>query len=371
MRPAVNQGFKPDTVIVESGFRPIVRTDGTGVQLPKEIIDQVAHRREDPGTEIDEVMETDTLFLTAQQGGSETQSFEPMFIPSPLDSTNATKVLRVKEVTPTASALRLPSAALEHALPSASELRKPTLGELFGDDSNEEQLEMEPLPEADDVEPLEETTKKDAVTTTKDILRNTTKKPDPELLEDLFGPDEEELYADELELDMDDRMAAAAERIDTYYLPPDNRKIPHTRVPSGALYTFDGKSVVDSSLVLPPKLNAPDNGGVHQRHAQYGLTPLEQLVRTTPQFGVYRGELPQEFRGTEPQPVSEYSHPAALSRTTPVFSSSSGSTIYPHSSSSGASTSTVSSSSSSPLSSSSLRPISTKLQLLKPEGRRA
>ncbi|XP_043652121.1 protein Skeletor, isoforms D/E isoform X1 [Drosophila teissieri] len=373
MRPAVNQGFKPDTVIVESGFRPIVRTDGTGVQLPKEIIDQVAHRREDPGTEIDEVMETDTLFLTAQQGGSETQSFEPMFIPSPLDSTNATKVLRVnvKEVSPTASALRLPSAALEHALPSASELRKPTLDELFGDDLNEEELEMEPMPEADDVEPLEETTKKDAVTTTQDIPRNTTKKLDSALLEDLFGPDEEEMYADELELDMDDRVAAAAERIDTYYLPPDNRKIPHTQLPSGALYTFDGKSVVDSSLVLPPKLDAPDNGGVHQRHAQYGLTPLEQLVRTTPQFGVYRGELPQEFRGTEPQPVSEYSHPAPFSRTTPVFSSSSGSTIYPYSSSTGASTSTLSSSSSSPLSSSSLRPISTKLQLLKPEGRRA
>jgi len=126
-----------------------------------------------------------------------------------------------------------------------------------------------------------------------------------------------------------------------------------------------------SSLVLPPKLDAPDNANVHQRHAQYGLTPLEQLVRTTPQFGVYRGELPQEFRGTEPQPVSEYSHPAPFSRTTPVFSSSSGSTIYPYSSSTGASTSTVSSSASSPLSSSSLRPISTKLQLLKPEGRRA
>lgn len=373
MRPAVNQGFKPDTVIVESGFKPIVRTDGTGVQLPKEIIDQVAHRREDPGTEIDEVMETDTLFLAAQQGGSETQSFEPMFIPSPLDSTNATKVLRVnvKEVSPTASALRLPSAALEHALPSASELIKPTLDELFAEDLNEEELEMEPMPVADDVESLEETTKKDAVTTTINIPRNTTKKPDPDLLEDLFGPDEEELYADELELDMDDRVAAAAERIDTYYLPPDNRKIPDTRVPSGALYTFDGKSVVDSSLVLPPKLDAPDNANVHQRHAQYGLTPLEQLVRTTPQFGVYRGELPQEFRGTEPQPVSEYSHPAPFSRTTPVFSSSSGSTIYPYSSSTGASTSTVSSSASSPLSSSSLRPISTKLQLLKPEGRRA
>jgi len=225
---------------------------------------------------------------------------------------------------------------------------------------------------------LEETTKKAVTTTTKEIPSSTTKKPEPELLEDLFGPDEEDIYADELELEMDDRVAAAAERIDTYYLPPDNRKVPHSSLPSGALYTFDGKSVVDSSLVLPPKLDAADIGGVHQRHAQYGLTPLEQLVRTTPQFGIFRGELPQEFRGTEPQPVSEYSHPAPFSRTstTPGFSSSSssGSTIYPYSSSPGTSTSlstSSSSSSSSPLSSSSLRPISTKLQLLKPEGRRA
>ncbi|XP_017001355.2 protein Skeletor, isoforms B/C isoform X1 [Drosophila takahashii] len=379
MRPAVNQGFKPDTVIVESGFRPIMRTDGTGVQLPKEIIEQVANRREDPGTEIDEVMETDTLFLTAQQGGSETQSFEPMFIPSPLDSTNASKILRVnvKEVSPTASALRLPSAALEHALPSASELRKPTLDELFGEELNEEELELESLPQGDDEE---ETTKNSATATTKEIPSTTTKKPkETELLEDLFGPDEEDIYADELELEMDDRVAAAAERIDTYYLPPDNRKVPHASLPSGALYTFDGKSVVDSSLVLPPKLDAAGNGGgVQQRHAQYGLTPLEQLVRTTPQFGIFRGELPQEFRGTEPQPVSEYSHPAPFSRTTgsttPAFSSSSGSTIYPYSSSPGTSTSasfSPSSSSSSPLSSSSLRPISTKLQLLRPEGRRA
>ncbi|XP_020817377.1 protein Skeletor, isoforms B/C isoform X1 [Drosophila serrata] len=379
MRPAVNQGFKPDTVIVESGFRPIMRTDGTGVQLPKEIIDQVAHRREDPGTEIDEVMETDTLFLTAQQGGSETQSFEPMFIPSPLDSTNASKYLKVKikEVTPTASALRLPSAALEHALPSASELRKPTLDELFGediahnDDLEEKELEQERFPSEVDEESAEGTTKKVIPTTPKET---TTRKPEHEFLEDLFGPDEDDLYADEMEPEME-----AAERVDTYYLPPDNRKIPHASLPSGALYTFDGKSVVDSSLVLPPKLDAPDNG-VHVRHTTYGLTPLEQLVRTTPQFGAYRGELPEEFRATEPQPSTDYPRPAPFSRTSTTLSgfsssSSSGSTIYPYSSSPGTSTSTTistSQSSSSPLSSSSLRPISTKLQLLKPvDGRRS
>ncbi|EDW23844.1 GL23703 [Drosophila persimilis] len=381
MRPAVNQGFKPDTVIVESGFRPIMRTDGSGVQLPPELIDQVAHRREDPGTEIDEVMETDTLFLAAQQGGSETQSFEPMFIPSPLDSTNASIQMK-KAVTEAdvdeASALRLPSAALEHALPSAAQLRKPTLGELFGEDMDEEmggKLDDEELEEEPVLPSKKPSTAAVGLSSTTQAIVTPEQEPEHEVFDDdmasLFGPDsqEEELYADELE--PEDKLAAAAERIDTYYLPPDNRKIPHAGLPSGALYTFDGKSVVDGSLVLPPKLDARDNGLL--RHSHYGLTPLEQLIRTTPQFGAFHGELPEEFQSTESpvrpgaQPVTEYSNPVPFTRTSAsVFPSSSsssssttttgsGSTIYPQSSTS---------TSSSPSPSSSLRPISTKLHLI-------
>ncbi|KAH8267320.1 hypothetical protein KR018_006886 [Drosophila ironensis] len=368
MRPAVNQGFKPDTVIVESGFRPILKTDGSGVQLPKEIIDQVAHRREDPGTEIDEVMETDTLFLTAQQGGSETQSFEPMFIPSPLDSTNASKMLekvKSKGTSPTASALRLPSAALKHALPPASELKKPLkVEELFGEEALREDEESD------------ETTKKPSELASE--TSTSTRRPEPDFLEDLFGregPEEEELYADEMEqeTEADDRMAAAAERIDTYYLPPDNRKIPHASLPSGALYTFDGKSVVDSSLVLPPKLDAPERAGNVRHSTPFGLTPLEQLVRTTPQFGAYRGELPEELRATDPPlAVTDYSRPVPFSRATTTNSGLGSSTysVFPSSSAVTSATATATATApayTSPLSSSSLRPISTKLHLLKPD----
>ncbi|XP_030370356.1 protein Skeletor, isoforms D/E-like [Scaptodrosophila lebanonensis] len=373
MRPAVNQGFKPDSVVVESGFRPIIRNDGNGVQLPPEIVEQVAHRREDPGTEIDEAMETDTLFLTAQQG-NEPQSFEPMFIPSPLDSTNATILLKNSAPTTTtasslasASALRLPSAALEHALPSASKLRKPTLEELFG----EELLETGPDATAEEeqlVGTINPASKQTEHTTTEKLSKTDTDYSD---LASLFeGEDDEQLPADDME-EEEDKEAQAAERIDTYYLPPDNRKIPHAGLPSGALYTFDGKSVVDSTLVLPPKLEARDTGLLRRPH--YGLTPLEELIRTTPQFGAYRGELPEEFQTTEntvlppvQQPVTEYSNPVPYSRSTATARSSSGSSTY--GSTSSLFTSRISSNSihshTSPLPLSSLRPISTKLHLL-------
>ncbi|KAL7731006.1 hypothetical protein ACLKA6_014229 [Drosophila palustris] len=356
MRPAINQGFKPDSVVVESGFRPIMRNDGTGVQLPPELIEQVAHRREDAGTEIDEVMETDTLFLTAQQGGSETQSFEPMFIPSPLDSTNATRLASKAppEIDPVASpsstslALKLPSAALKHSLPSAAQLRKPSLEELFheaGDD--------EPPSDAED----QEATKPPFVVLKEQSSAEMLEEdPDYDDLANLFDTEEEiqhaqDNLADDLETEPDDKVAQAAERIDTYYLPPDNRKIPHASIPSGAVYTFDGKSVVDSTLVLPPKLDARDSG--HSRHTHYGLSASEKLVRTTPQFGVYRGELPEELLSTlQPgvQPVTDYTNTGSTS-TLPVSPSSYQSPSSP---------STI-------ITSSSLRPISTKLHLLKPD----
>ncbi|XP_030081549.1 protein Skeletor, isoforms D/E-like [Drosophila hydei] len=357
MRPAINQGFKPDSVVVESGFRPIVRNDGTGVQLPPELIDQVAHRREDPGSEIDEVMETDTLFLTAQQSGSETQSFEPMFIPSPLDSTNATMLaLSTKEevVDPlpeSPSPLRLPSVAIKHALPEAAELRKPSLEELFLE-GEEDDVQSEAV--GQDKRPT--STNKPTIIEKKQGSSETAIGAGEDLDYDdvgsLFEPSAEEEHhmqdslADDLQMEPDEKIAEAAERIDTYYLPPDNRKIPQAGIPSGAVYTFDGKSVVDATLVLPPKLDARDSG--HSRHTHYGLTPLEKLIRTTPQFGAYRGDLPEDFLSTTQagvRPVTDYTSPGRLS------SSSTDSTLHSHSS---------------PLLTSSLRPISTKLHLLKP-----
>lgn len=375
MRPAINLGFKPDTVVVESGFRPIVRNDGNGVQLPPELIEQVAHRREDPGTEIDEVMETDTLFLTAQQGGSETQSFEPMFIPSPLDSTNATrlasKVSQPVAVAPiavpvaapvaSASALKLPSAALKHSLPAAAQLRKPSLEELFDDVVDDGTQHDTEVLETEDrivatIPPVLGAVKEPS---SAEVMIAHEEDPYYDDLANLFDTEEEEeeevqpkqadTLADDLEMESDDKVAQAAERVDTYYLPPDNRKIPHASIPSGAVYTFDGKSVVDSTLVLPPKLDARDSGGA--RHPHYGLSPLEKLIRTTPQFGVYRGELPEEFISTPLPEATDYPSSIGFGSTSQATSPGIGSTLHSQSSPSSIT--------------SSLRPISTKLHLLK------
>ncbi|XP_062123757.1 protein Skeletor, isoforms D/E isoform X1 [Drosophila sulfurigaster albostrigata] len=371
MRPAINQGFKPDSVVVESGFRPIVRNDGTGVQLPQELIEQVAHRREDPGTEIDEVMETDTLFLTTQQGGSESQSFEPIFIPSPLDSTNATRLTTsnmpqaVVDPVASASPLKLPSSALTHSLPSAAQLRKPSLEELFQENSDDEETLTDAADQMEDV--LQATNPPFVVSKEQNSVELFDAHSDYDDLANLFATEEEEnqqahaqaqdSLADDNETETDDKIAQAAERIDTYYLPPDNRKIPHASIPSGAVYTFDGKSVVDSTLVLPPKLDAPDVS--LSRHTDYGLTASEKLVRTTPQLGVYRGELPEDFLSTlQPvgQPVTDRTNDHRV-----AFGASSTSVLP------GADSPYETQSPSSPPLTSSLRPISTKLHLLKPD----
>ncbi|KAI8422931.1 hypothetical protein MSG28_014034 [Choristoneura fumiferana] len=84
LHPAVNTGFKPDTIVVESGFKPIIReplmagedriTDYDG-----------ANRREDTDVEEDYDEAPQTLSNHAYSSDKLTQSFEPMFIPSPPD----------------------------------------------------------------------------------------------------------------------------------------------------------------------------------------------------------------------------------------------------------------------------------------------
>lgn len=84
LREAANTGFKPDTVIVESGFRPIFRRE------------DVVHREEDSFEESQErvadqsksISRRSDNFEDSEEIYSEPTSafFEPMFIPSPLDS---------------------------------------------------------------------------------------------------------------------------------------------------------------------------------------------------------------------------------------------------------------------------------------------
>ncbi|KAI8117583.1 isoforms D/E, Protein Skeletor, partial [Lucilia cuprina] len=378
MKPAVNEGFKPDTVVVESGFKPILRQDGP--MPPPEVVEQIASRREDPGLEIDEAMETDTLFLTSQQQ-TQTQNFEPMFIPSPPDSTNATIIIRKTSDalnmynTPVAQSMALPQSNKDFVynkpissmlkstlnLPEAAKLRNASLEDILNESTEQDDIknvdykeenvqnnleesttqkplntkqnnvvikeieDMYPSDEYIDMEGFQSQTKLKliATTTTKEEpkIKSTTpaevvlklskiNKSDKSNLDDIeFDSDdsrdvgehndnnnEREDDDDEYLFDLDQPEAQAAERIDTYYLPPDNRKIPHSNIPSGSVITFDGKSVIDSSLVLPPKLDTERDDTSSPRlfngNGRQGLSKLQQLIRSTPQVVPFRGEIP-------------------------------------------------------------------------------
>lgn len=229
-RPSVqhNNGFQPDSVIVEGGFRPIVkrRMDDhiDDAATEEDGNDNSNRRRDDNVTDIDDNGEGDALFVNQDV---ENKQFEPMFIPSPLDSINTSN------------------------------------GRVFVNEKLLDSMNIE---------------------------------------------------------DGDDKMMMAGERVDAYYLPPDNRKIPGRIYPEGSVVTYDGKAVLDYSLVnpLPPPL-PPKNNFLFSGH----LSKTEQLIRSTPQFGPFHGEFPPlapdfvppeivpNLRPTiqNPLPVTEYTNP--------------------------------------------------------------
>lgn len=255
---AINEGFKPNTVVVESGFKPIIRDFMDG----NVTISQDANRRndikKDPAEEINKAMEADTLFLSS--GGQKLkQSFEPMFIPSPMDRINTSGLETIEPV--------------------------------------------QKKPEAQSV----------------------VKKIEEEMMEREIPVVEQPDEGDELEMEDDDddededEIAVAAERVDTYYLPPYNAKRPTHRIPEGAVVTYDGKAVLDTTLITPPKIEFKD----HLQDVRKGLSSIEEYVLRTPQFGPFRGEIPPltpNFLPTDipKNPVTEYSNPFI---TTPTGSS--------------------------------------------------
>ncbi|XP_053947479.1 protein Skeletor, isoforms D/E isoform X1 [Anastrepha ludens] len=292
MKPAINNGFKPDSVVVESGFRPILRSDG-GAQPPT--IEQVAHRREDPGSEIDEVMETDTLFLTAQKE-TQTQNFEPMFIPSPPDSTNVTVIIRNIASSSSNPELNVLDSTISAKMPTVAKLRNATIEEILSELDDEHLVDAVTSKFGEIVTNIP--TKEDDKATNESSSERRNESDNNKTVSELYVEDS---LSEMEEIDNeDDREAQAAERIDTYYLPPDNRKIPHASLPSGAVVTFDGKSIVDGNLVLPPKLEILQEAS--SRRQAHGLSQIEQLIRSTPQVRPFRGEIPQpvvEFLSNE------------------------------------------------------------------------
>ncbi|XP_062535814.1 protein Skeletor, isoforms D/E-like [Armigeres subalbatus] len=208
--PQSSTGFEPSSVVVESGFKPIYRRNG---MMNAEYDDLLRHhgdmiqRRQD--YDIDEAIESDALMIGS--GEPQRQAFEPMFIPSPLDS----------------MALAQKSAEVEE--------RKAAMERLTGD------------------------------------LK--------------------EMNVEEGE----DKMAMPDDRVDSYYLPPATQNVVKV-YPEGSVVSYDGKAVLDVSL-----LNSPSNV---RQEAIKSVSKTEQFIRDNPQFGPFRGEIP---------PISDYvapdSHP--------------------------------------------------------------
>lgn len=221
-KEAINTGFHPESVKVESGFIPI---------LKKQDMDDI-YTEQDGGLEsflagnrrndenIDDEREDDILFINHT---AEKKDFEPMFIPSPPDSIKKKK---------------------EH------------------------------------------------------------------LTGDLMDMDVE---------DGEDKLGVAAERQDIYYLPPRQEN----KIPARTVVTYDGKAVLDTSLINSETSNFNPN------LYNVGLK-TEQLVRETPQFGPFHGEIPplttdfvqrdsqnknSEKINTRPAPiVTEYLNPLSNSK---------------------------------------------------------
>jgi hypothetical protein len=96
---AVNTGFKPDSIVIESGFKPIIREP---LMAAEDRItndnDKSANRRED--TDVEEDYDESPQYIShAFPSEKLTQTFEPMFIPSPPDHLVPTED-RTREIFP-------------------------------------------------------------------------------------------------------------------------------------------------------------------------------------------------------------------------------------------------------------------------------
>ncbi|KAH9632939.1 hypothetical protein HF086_002761 [Spodoptera exigua] len=86
--PAVNTGFKPDSIVVESGFKPIIREPLMAGEDRIAGFEENTNRRED--TDVDEDYEEAPQSIQSSNhqyppSDKVTETFEPMFIPSPPD----------------------------------------------------------------------------------------------------------------------------------------------------------------------------------------------------------------------------------------------------------------------------------------------
>ncbi|XP_039275374.1 protein Skeletor, isoforms B/C isoform X3 [Nilaparvata lugens] len=228
----LSSGFNPGAVVLESGFKPIIHNftnehDRVGTSDDGE---------EEEGEEMVGAINLDPVD-EGQNGGAEEvnkdEFFEPIFVPSPLDSLQKpTKKQGGDELSPTKKKLMASNKPVRQSIVVIR--RRPMYAE---------------------------------------TPKFRSQSPDQ----------------------VEDELAMAAEQMDTYYLPPSGPiygvstsghiSVPAKRESNGAtIVTYDGKPVANGEVLSPSSLSS--------RSFSKKPKGSEDLVRSTPQFGVFRGDIP-------------------------------------------------------------------------------
>lgn len=148
LRPAVNTGFKPNTIVIESGFKPIIREPLMDRSSDYDTDNKSnMNRREDTDVEEDYEESPQPIANHAYNTPSDkiTETFEPMFIPSPPDYLLQTND-RTKEVFPKNHAKE----DRPHPVYMKSESK---LNTLFSQQNMEKEIPLDMVMESDRVSP--------------------------------------------------------------------------------------------------------------------------------------------------------------------------------------------------------------------------
>lgn len=265
IQPAVNTGFKPDSIVVESGFKPIIREPLMAAEdrIADEYDYNGSNRRED--TDVEEDYEESPQFISNNPiypSDRLTETFEPMFIPSPEDHLLPTED-RTKEIFPKNHAKE----DRPHPVYVKSESR---LNALFSKNNMEKEVPSDLMMEQDSISPQYLPPE---LAPTKESKRKTTKTP---------------LTKKSTEKEATTDLIMESDRISPQYLPPDP-KLPkeHSQKLSSdqTFTTYDGKTVSAATLT-----SVPDGKPAKLFSAKLPAN-TEQLLKT-PQFGPFKGEIP-------------------------------------------------------------------------------
>lgn len=209
MPPARNTGFRPESVVIEGGFKPILSKD------------EIEDRKDDEmaeGPEIENEGEIGVINVDnesdADKSSTVVETFEPIFVPSPLDKFTQQKPVKMRK------------------------------------------------------------------------RANVKKNQVVFIIKQSRSVDSDETLTD-------DEIAEAAERVDSYYLPPTDKKLKTSQIPlkpldidipPGTVVTYDGKKVSSASLTM----KIPERSTAQESR----VSKAAELIKSGPQFVPFKGDLP-------------------------------------------------------------------------------